>query len=74
MVDDSRLRRRTTRSDGRDQSRALRYTGAMNPTSSWPEWRTNLWHAAYCRWYDHRAASHRTRSALWGWVTDRIAR
>lgn len=32
----------------------------------------NIWHAAYCRWYDHREAGHRTRAAVWGWIADRI--
>lgn len=35
---------------------------------------TRAWHAAYCRWYDNRAAGNRRREAFWGWATDQIAR
>jgi hypothetical protein len=34
---------------------------------------TDIWHAAFVRWFDHREAGHRIRAAVWGWVTDRIA-
>jgi hypothetical protein len=34
----------------------------------------DIWHAAYCRWYDHDAAGHRIRAAIWGVVTDATAR
>lgn len=30
----------------------------------------DTWHAAYCRWYDHREAGHRARAAAWGRVAD----
>ena len=33
---------------------------------------TDVWHAAFCRWYDHRKAGHRVRAALWGWIADRL--
>lgn len=35
---------------------------------------TNLWHRAYCAWYDHRDAGHRGRAAVWGRVADRLVR
>ena len=34
---------------------------------------TEIWHRAYCRWYDHRAAGHRVRAAFWGFLGDRLA-
>ncbi len=33
-----------------------------------------LWHAAYCRWHDHREQGHDRRAAVWGWVADWIVR
>lgn len=33
-----------------------------------------VWHFAYRRWYDHRAAIHPRRSAVWGWIADRLVR
>lgn len=35
---------------------------------------TKIWHAAYCRWYDHDRAGHALRASLWGRVSDAIAR
>lgn len=35
---------------------------------------TNIWHRAYCRWYDHDNDGHRLRARLWGWFADRIVR
>lgn len=35
-----------------------------------PEMRDRLWHAAYCRWYDHRQVGHVRRASVWGWVAD----
>lgn len=32
--------------------------------------RDRVWHAAYCRWYDHRQAGNRRRAAVWGWIAD----
>ena len=31
------------------------------------------WHAAFCRWFDHDAAGHGVRAALWGRVADSLA-
>lgn len=31
-----------------------------------------VWHAAYCRWYDHKQAKNRIRTALWGFLADSI--
>lgn len=33
---------------------------------------SNIWHAAYCRWYDHREAEHAVRAAVWGRIADLI--
>lgn len=35
---------------------------------------SKIWHAAYCRWYDHRALGNRLRSALWGKTADALVR
>jgi hypothetical protein len=34
---------------------------------------SNTWHRFYILWFDHRAAGHRIRAAIFGWITDRIA-
>jgi hypothetical protein len=34
------------------------------------EIRPRIWHALYRRWYDHRAAGHKTRAAIYGWAAD----
>ncbi|WP_434315848.1 hypothetical protein [Leifsonia sp. P73] len=34
--------------------------------------RDRIWHGAYCRWYDHRAAGHRVRANLWAVVADLV--
>lgn len=39
-----------------------------------PSTRSRIWHAAYCRWYDHRKVEHRIRATLWGVASDRICR
>jgi len=33
---------------------------------------SDIWHRAYCRWYDHRAEGHAIRAAVWGWIADRL--
>lgn len=33
---------------------------------------SEVWHGAYIRWYDHREAGHRVRTAVWGWIADRL--
>lgn len=33
-----------------------------------------VWHFAYRRGYDQRAAAHPRRSAVWGWIADRLVR
>ena len=35
---------------------------------------TAVWHQAYCRWYDQRAAGHRIRAAVFGFLADRVVR
>lgn len=32
----------------------------------------NVWHRAYCNWYDHDRAGHRVRAAAWGFIADRL--
>lgn len=32
------------------------------------------WHAAYCRWHDHREAGHHVRAFLWGELADMTLR
>ena len=41
-------------------------------TTDTPPTRTRLWHAAYARWYDHRAAGHRVRAFIWGLIADAV--
>ena len=36
--------------------------------------RDRIWHAAYCRWYDHREADNALRAGLWGWTADALCR
>lgn len=35
---------------------------------------TNIWHAAYSRWYDYDQAGATIRAHIWGWIADRLAR
>lgn len=30
-----------------------------------------IWHALYCRWYDHDRAGHPRRAAAYGWLADK---
>lgn len=36
------------------------------------EMRSNLWHGAYCRWYDNDRAGNSIKATLWGRVADLI--
>lgn len=35
---------------------------------------TDIWHRAYCNWFDHDRAGHKYRAAAWGWVADALCR